>query len=177
MSMAVLQAMFKPFKWLRITPGFRADQVGGDFTNLATGKAFDVNNYGTIWQPKIGVVITPIDGYSLYGNWGRTFQVGIGAATYKTNPNPIDVAPSINYGWEIGTKIQPTDWAEARIDYWKQSATNESSRVLNNANNDSVLIGAADQLGVEVKVSPIKSVSLYGFRVSSHQTSRFAVTS
>ncbi|MCX7087003.1 MAG: TonB-dependent receptor [Methylococcales bacterium] len=158
-----LQAMIKPFKWLKITPGFRADQIGGDFTNLVSNKSFDVNNYGTIWQPKMGVVVTPIEGYSLYGNWGRTFQVGVGAATFKTNPNPVNAAPSINDGWEVGTKIQPVDWAEGRVAYWQQSATNESSRALNSAGNDSVLIGATDRQGVDVelKISPIKPVSVW----------------
>ena len=158
-----LQAMIKPFKWLKITPGFRADEIGGDFTNLQTGKSFAVNNYGTIWQPKIGVVITPIEGYSLYGNWGRTFQVGVGAATFKTNPNPVDAQPSINNGWEIGTKIQPIAWAEGRIAYWQQSATNESNRALNSAGNDSISIGATDRQGVDVqvKINPIKPVSVW----------------
>lgn len=158
-----LQAMVKPFKWLKITPGFRADHVGGDFTNVATGRSFSVNDYGTIWQPKVGVVVTPIAGYSLYGNWGRTFQVGVGAATFKTNPNPIDVAPSINEGWEVGVKVQPVKWAEGRLAYWQQSATNESSRVLNSASNDSVLIGATDRQGVDaqIKVSPIEPLSLW----------------
>ena len=109
-------------------------------------------------------MITPIKGYSLYGNWGRTFQVGVGAATYLTNPNPVDVAPSINDGWEVGTKIQPVDWAKGRVAYWQQSATNESSRVLNSANNDSVQIGATNRQGVDVqfKISPIKPVSVWG---------------
>jgi iron complex outermembrane receptor protein len=61
-----LQAMIKPFKWLKLTPGFRADRVGGDFTNVLTSKSYTANDYGTIWQPKMGVVVTPIDGYSLY---------------------------------------------------------------------------------------------------------------
>jgi iron complex outermembrane receptor protein len=158
-----LQAMIKPFKWLKLTPGFRADKVGGDYTNKLNNKSYAVNDYGTIWQPKFGAVITPIEGYSLYGNWGRTFQVAVGTATFKTNPNPIDVPPSINEGWEVGLKLEPVDWAEGRVAYWKQTATNESSRVLNSANNDSALIGATDRQGADVqfKIKPIESVSVW----------------
>ncbi len=158
-----LTAMVKPFKWLKLTPGFRADKVSGDYTNKLVNKSYEVNDYGTIWQPKMGAIITPIEGYSLYGNWGRTFQVAVGAGAYNTNPNPVDIAPSINDGWEVGVKVEPVDWAEGRVAYWKQTATNESSRVLNSAGNDSTLIGATDRQGVDVqlKIQPIKLVSVW----------------
>ncbi|MGZ4953967.1 MAG: TonB-dependent receptor domain-containing protein [Methylobacter sp.] len=158
-----LQAMIKPFKWLKLTPGFRADKVGGDYTNKLNNTSYAVNDYGTIWQPKIGAVITPIEGYSLYGNWGRTFQVAVGTAAFKTNPNPVDVPPSINEGWEVGLKLEPVNWAEGRVAYWKQSATNESSRILNSANNDSTLIGATDRQGVDVqiKIKPAALVTVW----------------
>lgn len=158
-----IQAVIKPTEWLKITPGFRADQIDGSFTNRLTGVPAAINNYGIIPQPKIGAVITPIDGYSLYGNWGRTFQVGIGAASYKTNRGAKDVDPSINEGWEVGVKLKPVDWTEARIAYWRQDASNESSRVLNSEKNDSVTIGATKRHGVdvEVKVNPIDSVSVW----------------
>ncbi|WP_262964524.1 TonB-dependent receptor [Methylobacter psychrophilus] len=158
-----LTAMVKPFKWLKLTPGFRADKVSGDYTNKLVNKSYEVNDYGTIWQPKMGAIITPIEGYSLYGNWGRTFQVAVGAGAYNTNPNPVDIAPSINDGWEVGVKVEPVDWAEGRVAYWKQTATNESSRVLNSAGNDSTLVGATDRQGVDVqlKIQPIKLVSVW----------------
>lgn len=158
-----LTAKIKPFKWLKLTPGFRADRIEGDYTNLLNNKSYAINDYGTIWQPKFGAVITPLEGYSLYGNWGRTFQVAVGTGTYLTNPNPVNIAPSINDGWEVGVKLEPVDWAEGRVAYWKQSATNESSRVLNSANNDSTLIGATDRQGVDVqvKIKPFKPVSLW----------------
>jgi iron complex outermembrane receptor protein len=158
-----LTAMIKPFKWLKLTPGFRADTIDGDHTNQLNHKSYAINDYGTIWQPKFGAVITPIEGYSLYGNWGRTFQVAVGAGTYPTNPNPVNVGPSINDGWEVGFKLEPVDWAEGRVAYWQQSASNESNRVLNSANNDSTLIGATDRQGVDVqlKIKPLKLVSVW----------------
>lgn len=158
-----LQAMIKPTQWLKITPGFRVDQVDGDFTNRANGKPAAVNDYGSIWQPKIGAVLTPIEGYSLYGNWGRTFQVATGAATYKTTTTASDLGPSINNGWEVGLKAEPVSWVEGRIAYWQQSASNEWRRQLNNPNGDSTNIGATDRQGVDVqvKVTPIKPVSIW----------------
>jgi len=158
-----LQSMIQPFKWLKVTPGFRVDRVDGDFTNVANGKTAAVNNYGNIWQPKIGAVITPIDGYSLYGNWGRTFQVATGSASYKISPTATDLDPSINNGWEVGLKLEPVSWAEGRLAYWQQSASNEWRRQLNNPNGDSTNIGATDRQGVDVqiKVTPIAPVSVW----------------
>lgn len=159
-----VQAMIKPTEWLKITPGFRVDEVGdGSYTNRANGRTFAMNDYGSIWQPKIGAVITPVAGYSLYGNWGRTFQVATGTATYKTTATATDLQPSINNGWEVGLKVEPVSWAEGRVAYWQQSASNEWRRQLNSPNNDSTNIGATDRQGVDVqvKITPIKPVSVW----------------
>ena len=161
-----MSALIQPFKWLRITPGVRVDRVGGDYfkdlTQNPPAKA-EVNNFGTIWQPKIGAVITPIEGYSLYGNWGRTFQVGVGSATFKTGGAIADAPPSINEGWEVGMKLQPVDWAEGRVAYWEQTATNESSRNLGSIQNDADQIGGTKRQGVDVqvKINPIEQVSVW----------------
>ncbi len=98
----------------------------------------------------------------MYGNWGKTFQVGVGAATFKTN-SPIDFSPSINEGWEVGVKLNPVDWAEARIAYWEQVASNEISRNLGADNNDSRNLGSTerDGLDIQVKVNPIEPVSVW----------------
>lgn len=157
-----VQAVIKPTQWLKITPGYRADQVDGNFTNLRPGSVGDypINNYGTISQPKIGAMITPIEGYSLYGNWGRTFQVGVGSATFK-QPTAPNIAPSINEGWEVGVKVNPVDWVEGRVAFWMQDATNEMSRNL--ASSSSTAIGATRRQGVDIeaKISPIEPVSIW----------------
>jgi iron complex outermembrane receptor protein len=148
-----VQAVIKPFEWLKITPGYRADIIDGDFFNYRPGTttygAYQLNDYGTISQPKIGAVITPIDGYSLYGNWGRTFQVGLGQATF-IGRNQSNIGPSLNDGWEVGVKLKPVDWAEGRVAYWSQKASNELSRNL--ASVDSTMIGPTLRQGVDVEI-------------------------
>ncbi|QPK64987.1 TonB-dependent receptor [Methylomonas sp. LL1] len=157
-----VQAVIKPTKWLKITPGYRADQVDGNLTNYRPGSIgeYPVNDYGTISQPKIGAVITPLEGYSLYGNWGRTFQIGVGSATFK-NPQAANIAPSINEGWEVGLKVNPVDWAEGRVAYWVQDATNEMSRNL--ASSASTAIGSTKRQGVDIeaKITPIEPVTIW----------------
>lgn len=159
-----LQAVIQPNRWLRLTPGVRVDQIEGDFRNRLNNTRADINDYDTIWQPKFGAVITPVDGYSLYGNWGRTFQVGVGAASFLIPPRVTDLSPSINEGWEVGLKLAPTDWLESRIAYWQQVASGEVGRDLNNPNNDSINVGATDRQGVDIqfKVNPFETVDLWG---------------
>jgi iron complex outermembrane recepter protein len=160
-----LTTLIQPFKWLKLTPGFRADRVGGDsFKDFGSSPTFGgsgvVNNYGTIWQPKMGAVITPIEGYSLYGNWGRTFQVGVASGTFKANSAPNSPV-SINEGWEIGLKAKPVDWAEGRIAYWEQTATNEISRNL--ATFEATNLGSTARRGADfqVNINPIDPVSVW----------------
>lgn len=157
-----LQAVIKPTEWLKITPGYRFDQIDGNFTNRVTNVTYAANDFGTISQPKIGMVITPIEGYSLYGNWGRTFQVGLSDSTYKISNPTTNVAPSINEGWEAGVKIKPVEWAEGRVAYWQQDATNETSRNLL-GNDGTIPVGATSRQGVdiELKVNPIDAVQLW----------------
>lgn len=159
-----LQAVIQPNRWLKLTPGVRVDAIEGDFRNRLNNTSANINDYGTIWQPKFGAVITPIDGYSLYGNWGRTFQVGVGASSYLIPPRQTDLSPSINEGWEVGLKLSPTPWLESRIAYWQQVASGEVGRDLNNPNNDSINVGATDRQGVDIqfKVNPIEPVDLWG---------------
>lgn len=63
----------------------------------------------------------------------------------------------------MGLKFVPVKWAEGRVAYWQQSASNEWRRQLNNPNGDSTNIGSTDRQGVdvEVKVTPIDPVSLW----------------
>lgn len=159
-----LQAMVKPVDWLKITPGFRVDQVDGSFSNLLNSTTAAINDFGAIWQPKVGAVITPLEGNSLYGNWGRTFQVAIGAASFLIPPRTTNLEPSINEGWEIGLKLDPFTWLGGRVAYWEQSATDEWGRDLNNPNNDSINIGATDRRGVDVqvKIRPLDTVEIWG---------------
>jgi iron complex outermembrane receptor protein len=159
-----IQAVIKPTSWLKITPGYRADAIDSDglIIKPPVGNAgkYRVNDYGMIHQPKIGMVITPMDGYSLYGNWGRTFQIGLGSSTFLT-PGVVNSEPSINEGWEVGVKLNPVDWAEARIAYWAQNATNELSRNL--GSTDSTAVGATKRQGIDIqaKVSPMDTLSIW----------------
>ncbi|WP_057413762.1 TonB-dependent receptor, partial [Pseudomonas syringae group genomosp. 3] len=150
---AYVQAEIKPFESLKILPAYRVDKIQGDFTNEMTGTDYDINDYGLIKQPKISVVYSPWDVASFYANWGRTFQVGTGAAAYKIPPRDTDLAPSINEGWETGIKFTPAEWVDGRVAYWQQEASGEVSRRLNDPSGESDNVGETRRWGYDVQMN------------------------
>lgn len=167
-----LQAVIEPTSWLKVTPAWRLDRVEGDFTNRLSGVTAPINEYGTISQPKLSVAIIPTRGVTVYGNYGRTFQIGAGSGAYLVPPRVTDVAPSINEGFEGGVKLSRNRWLEARIAFWQQTASGELKRRLNDPSGDFDNLGKTRRRGVDlqVDVKPVRGVALWGSW--SHQTAR-----
>lgn len=159
---AFVQAVVKPVAGLTLTPAFRADRVSGSYTNLLNGRSYDVNDYGTIKQPKFSAVYALSPALSAYGNWGRTFQVGVGTASYKVNQS-ADLSPSINEGWEAGLKFQPLAWLDGRLAAWRQTASNEARRKLNDPANDAENIGQTRRQGIDLQLNarPTRQLGLW----------------
>ncbi|WP_022979725.1 TonB-dependent receptor [Ideonella sp. B508-1] len=147
-----LQALWQPTPAWRIVPAWRIDSVGGHFENRLTGTEADINHYGLIHQPKLSTVWTLVPGHSLYANWGRTFQIGVGAASYKIPPRQADLAPSRNTGWELGWKFQPLEALQGRLAVWQQLATDEVNRRLNDPSGDSENVGATRRRGLDLQL-------------------------
>lgn len=150
---AYVQAVVKPTDTLKIVPAYRVDVLGGQLTNKLSGARYDMNGYGVIGQPKISAVYTPWRGYSVYANYGRSFQAGVGAGAYKIPPRTSDLAPSINDGWEAGVKFQPASWLDGRVAYWEQLASNEVRRKLNDPTGDYDNLGKTKRHGVDLQAN------------------------
>ena len=161
---AYVQAIIEPTRWLRIMPAYRIDWVGGRFANLLNATSAPINDYGSIDQPKLSVAVMSATGLTLYGNWGKTFQIGLGSGAYLIPPRAVDLAPSINKGWELGVKYQRGKQFDARIAYWQQNASGEIARKLNDPLGDFENVGATHRKGVDVQASlrPLSGVSLWG---------------
>lgn len=159
-----VQAIIEPTDWLRITSAYRIDWVGGTFENRLNSTSAPINDYGSIDQPKLSVAIVPVDGLTLYGNWGKTFQIGLGSGAYLIPPRAVDLAPSINEGWELGAKYSAGNLFEGRVAYWEQSATGEIARKLNDPLGDLENVGATDRRGVDVQASvrPMSGLTIWG---------------
>lgn len=150
---AYLQAVISPVESLKIIPAYRVDRLQGSYSNRLTGETASVNDYGTIRQPKIGVVYTPIEALSLYGNWGRTFQVGVGSGAYRLATQSDDLKPSLNDGWETGIKFRPAAWLDGRLAYWEQKASDEVQRKLNDAVGDTENVGKTLRRGYDLQLN------------------------
>ena len=155
---AYVQAMIEPVDGLQLIPAYRLDRFTGSFHNKLSHNNLNdssaaLNDYGTIKQPKMSVIWAFADSASLYGNWGKTFQIGIGSSAYQTDSNTEVTEPSINTGWETGVKFQPASWLNGRVAVWQQIAESESKRVLNSANNDSEDVGRTRRRGLDVQLN------------------------
>lgn len=149
---AYLQAVTRITEDLKIVPAIRLDRVYGTYTNNLTGQPYAINKYGVITQPKISAVYTVAPGYNLYGNYGRTFQVGVGTAAYKVNQT-ANLEPSVNDGFEVGVKFNPTPWLDGRVAGWQQTASNEARRKLNDPDNSSENIGRTRRRGIDLEAT------------------------
>ncbi|MCX4161779.1 MULTISPECIES: TonB-dependent receptor [Paraburkholderia] len=150
---AYVQATFKPFDTLKLIPAYRVDMASGHLTNHLSGQRYDMNDYGVIQQPKFSAVYTPWSGYSFYGNYGRTFQIGVGAGAYKIPPRVTDLAPSVNDGWEVGLKFSPFERLDGRVAYWEQTASNEVRRKANDPTGDFDNLGKTKRKGFDVQAN------------------------
>ncbi|WP_371868131.1 TonB-dependent receptor [Pseudoduganella rivuli] len=148
---AYVQAVIRPVPSLKIIPGFRVDKIDGHFTDPSRGVAYPVQDYGLIKQPKFSAVYAPSPEASLYANWGRTFQVGAGAAAFQSTLTRL--RPSVNNGVEAGIKLAPADWIDGRIALWRQRASDEVKRRLNDPTGDSENVGETLRRGVDVQVN------------------------
>lgn len=148
---AYVQAVIRPTAALKVIPGFRVDQIDGRFADPGKGAAYPIQDYGWIKQPKLSAVYSPSPIASLYANWGQTFQVGAGAAAFQSTPTTL--RPSMNDGQETGIKLAPSGWIDGRIALWRQRATDEVKRRLNDPGGDSENVGATLRHGADVQVN------------------------
>ncbi len=127
-------------KWLRLMGALRADYLFGEFEDEVNRTESDMVDYGVIWQPKVGAVITPYEGYNLFANYGRNFQVGWTSRFDEEN----DTDYSKNDGWEVGIKASPLNWLTARAAYWQQIRSDE---IVTNVCGDPENLGETERSG------------------------------
>ena len=153
-----LHADSKVLSWLRLTGALRVDYLLGEYENKLSGEASDMIDFGAIWQPKFGMVVTPYDGYNIFANYGRTFQVGW---TDRFNEED-DTDPSENDGWEVGLKVSPVRWLAGRVAYWQQVRSNEI--MTDPGTGDQENVGETEREGfdVELNLKPHPWVSVWG---------------
>ncbi|MGK6321987.1 TonB-dependent receptor [Sphingomonas sp. DT-51] len=164
-----VQLVATPTRWLRVTPAWRVDRVGGEYVNRLNGQRYPVNDYGTISQPKLSVAVEPVAGVTGYGNYGRTFQIGAGSGAFLVPPRARDVAASINEGYEAGVRLARGGWLTARAAVWQQTATGELRRRLNDPAGEFDNLGATRRRGLDLEASVRPVAGLSAWASWSHQ--------
>ena len=166
------QAVLQPLPTLRLVPGYRIDRLSGQFHDLRAGTTAGMTGYGSIRQPKLSAVWTPVEGLSVYANWGRSFQVGVGAAGYKNSSSSADAQASMNTGSELGLKFAWGPALDGRVAVWRQTATGEFYRQLNSNNGDSINIGATRRQGLDVQLRARPAATVQAFATLALQDAR-----
>lgn len=153
--------------WLRLVGAVRVDSFGGDFANRIADTQTDMLDLDLIWQPKVGAIVTPLDGYSFYANWGRTFQLPSHPQLFGQNTAGAEISrdlqESTNDGWETGIKISPFTWLSARVDYWEMTASDEV-RLKGDNSGDYINTGETERKGwdLALTVRPHDWVAVWG---------------
>ncbi|WP_028628845.1 TonB-dependent receptor [Metapseudomonas resinovorans] len=148
---AYVQAVIQPIESLKIIPAYRVDRFYGE-TELPDGTEADLQDYGSIQQPKLSVVYSLTPNINLYANWGRTFQIltGSSAPAYMT-AGQASFDPSINTGKEVGIKFSPVNGTEARIAVWQQDATDEVANMP--STGTTVGLGETRRRGIDLQIT------------------------
>lgn len=107
-------------------PAIRTDSFKGHTTLNATGQTYPLQDYGWINQPKLSVVYSPSPAFSLYGNWGRTFQIVTGLALARLPDHGNHCRQAVDQHRDrTGHQVPAMERTEARIAVWQQDATDE----------------------------------------------------
>ena len=148
---AYAQTVIKATDTLRIVPGYRVDRFTGS-NPLPGGGAAALQDYGWIKQPKFSMVYSPASDVSVYGNWGRTFQILTGSvAPAYLLPGQAPFDASINTGKEVGIKLKPSARSDLRLAIWRQDATGEVANMP--ATGTTVGLGETRREGIDLQLS------------------------
>lgn len=167
---AYVQAVLQPVQGFKLIPGYRIDQIEGEFKDTSKNVQYAIQDYGTIKQPKLSAVYALSSAASIYANWGKTFQIGAGAAAYQSAGS--SVRPSVNQGWENGIKLAPLDWVNGRFAVWRQDASDEVKRRLNDPAGGSENVGSTRREGIDLQLNARTDNGAYAWLSYSLQRSR-----
>lgn len=89
-------------KYLELIGGIRFDRFDIDFTDARKNERFSRTDEE--YSPRVGVVVKPFEGLSLYGSWSRTFLPSSGDQFDSLSSSKADFEPEEMENREIGFK-------------------------------------------------------------------------
>ena len=149
------KANYDPIESLRIFGGVRMDAFDGSLDHNLTGVGRDLQDYD-IWTYSSGIIYSFLRSYSLYANYGTSFQLPLGDAGY--NQNAPD-ASDIKY-WEVGFKASPFQWLDFRYAYFQSENSDE---ITQNVNGTYAHEGETLRKGseLEFRLMPVKELEFF----------------
>lgn len=123
---AFVQLEQTPSDLLRWNVGVRVDRLDGEFSQRGANGVVsrrEMHDFGWVLQPKLNLFVNPAPNWTLFANYGRSFQHPFGSAAYTAGDRRSrDV--SLNDGWETGLLYAPGS-IEVRLSAWRQDASDE----------------------------------------------------
>ncbi len=110
---------FRPLSFVKLSLGSRYEIFRGDLSNQLTHKESSYNN--EVFNPKAGILITPIKGFDIYGNVGTGFVLPAGFKKFEN----ATLEPSTLISYEVGTRFQPVPKALFQLALFRTDTKDE----------------------------------------------------
>ena len=136
-------------KWQAIV-GLRHDKFETDFTNIAGGEKFDVND--NLLSPRAGLIFKPVEAVSLYGNYSIAYVpvAGDQLLSITSTNRSFDPEKFINY--EVGAKWDVNPYLSFTAAIYKLER--ENVQVANPTTpGQTILVDGQETKGLELSVS------------------------
>ena len=111
----------KPARWLRFVVGVRGDRIDANVSNESPTAVYQLDGYKGAAQlsPKATAIVSPLDEWDLFANYGRGFHSNdirsmfinspIAALPSAQAPSSAGVLMAAASGYEVGTTVRPVD--------------------------------------------------------------------
>ncbi|MDR1039545.1 MAG: TonB-dependent receptor [Deltaproteobacteria bacterium] len=143
---------YQVLEQLNVRLGGRYDLLYGDFRNNMPGGGSSSSPRYRFFSPKVGVLFTPVDALSIYANFGRGFStpgLSVNANTGFYADNRFELSTRDQY--ELGARMQITDWMNAELALFKIFTENDSTWDTETETN--IPAGKTVRQGVEATVN------------------------
>jgi iron complex outermembrane recepter protein len=110
---------FRPLPFVKLSLGSRYEIFTGDLSNQLSKKESSYNQ--DVFDPKAGILITPVKGFDIFGNVGTGFVLPAGFKKFENTT--LDPSRLISY--EVGARFQPVTQAQLQLALFRTDGKDE----------------------------------------------------